>query len=156
MPSLTPIVPCYPELLAPMLRSRGLTFGLSAAAALQLLLTLAGLHGWQCPFMALAGCPCPGCGLSRAMAALAVGDWTEAMRLHAMSPAVAAGLLLMVVAGVTGARCRERIAAATARFEAVSGFGVWGLLIAWIYWWLRIVGGSIPLEDIGTFFHLAL
>ena len=144
MPSLAPIAPCYPELLAPLLRSRGLTFGLAAAAVLQLLLTLAGLHGWQCPFMA-AGCPCPGCGLSRAMAALAVGDWAGAMRLHAMSPAFAAGLLLIVVAGVTGTGCRERIATATARLEAVSGFGVWGLLIAWIYWLSRIVDGGFPL-----------
>jgi hypothetical protein len=49
-----------------------------------------------CGFRWLTGHPCPFCGLTHAMFALAKGDWAEAIHWHALSPLAAvmlAGLL---------------------------------------------------------------
>lgn len=52
-----------------------------------------------CGFRWLTGLPCPLCGLTRAMFLLAKGEWMEAVRLHALSPLVAAALAGLVMAG---------------------------------------------------------
>lgn len=43
---------------------------------------------WRCPVAELFGVPCPGCGLTRAALALAVGDLERALGLHPLSPLV--------------------------------------------------------------------
>jgi hypothetical protein len=43
----------------------------------------------SCLFRRLAGIPCPGCGLSRALLALVRGQWGDAGRLHPLAPLVA-------------------------------------------------------------------
>jgi hypothetical protein len=47
-----------------------------------------------CGFHWLTGLPCPLCGMTRALAALAGGHWNEALAFHALSPLAAALLLL--------------------------------------------------------------
>ncbi len=42
------------------------------------------LFGWNCPVKYLTGRPCPGCGLSRALAALLRLDFRAAFRFHPM------------------------------------------------------------------------
>ncbi|MEF2572878.1 MAG: DUF2752 domain-containing protein, partial [Agathobaculum butyriciproducens] len=42
------------------------------------------LFGWNCPIKYLTGVPCPGCGLSRALAALLRLDFRTALRFHPM------------------------------------------------------------------------
>ena len=42
-----------------------------------------------CGFRWLTGRPCPLCGLTRAMFALAKGHWREAIAFHALSPVLA-------------------------------------------------------------------
>ncbi|HEX2735910.1 MAG TPA: DUF2752 domain-containing protein [Polyangiaceae bacterium] len=44
---------------------------------------------YLCPFAAVTGLPCPGCGLTRATLALVHGDLTAALRLHPLSPIIA-------------------------------------------------------------------
>src|SRR5690242_8739123 len=39
-----------------------------------------------CPFYWLTGLPCPLCGLTRALFALAKGNWNQAVHFNAMSP----------------------------------------------------------------------
>ena len=39
-----------------------------------------------CGFLWLTGRPCPLCGMTRALFALAKGHWLEALRFHALSP----------------------------------------------------------------------
>ncbi len=48
-----------------------------------------------CPFRRLTGWPCPGCGMTRALNALAHGQWEVALSLHPLSPIAAAGWLLL-------------------------------------------------------------
>ena len=48
--------------------------------------------------------PCPGCGMTRAFAALAKGDWSAAVALHPLAPVLA--------------------------FETIAGWALWGLALA--------------------------
>lgn len=76
--------------------------GLAAAAALlpavlQIVLQAgpAGDPGLVlCPSRRLLGLPCPGCGMTRALAALLRGDLAGAFALHPWAPALAAQLAL--------------------------------------------------------------
>jgi hypothetical protein len=67
------------------------------------LLGLAVLHVWTpagdaassiCLLRRLFHLPCPGCGMTRAFAALAKGDWSAAVALHPLAPVLAAELAL--------------------------------------------------------------
>jgi len=53
-----------------------------------------------CPFRQLTGLPCPGCGMTRALNALAHGQWELALSFHPLSPIVAAGVLLLGISAV--------------------------------------------------------
>jgi hypothetical protein len=46
-----------------------------------------------CGFRWLSGLPCPLCGLTHALFALAKGHWAEALRWHALSPLAVAMLV---------------------------------------------------------------
>jgi hypothetical protein len=64
---------------------------------------LAVLHVWTpsgdpatalCLSRRLLHLPCPGCGLTRAFAALAKGEWAAALRLHPLAPVLALEVVL--------------------------------------------------------------
>jgi hypothetical protein len=64
---------------------------------------LAVLHVWVpsndpamavCLFRRLLHIPCPGCGLTRAFAHLAKGEWGAALRMHPMAPVLALEAIL--------------------------------------------------------------
>ncbi|HXC95186.1 MAG TPA: DUF2752 domain-containing protein [Edaphobacter sp.] len=57
----------------------------------------------QCPFREIFHLLCPGCGATRALAALLHGQLSEALRLNMLT------VLLMPFAGVYGAVCYYRI-----------------------------------------------
>ncbi|HYX25773.1 MAG TPA: DUF2752 domain-containing protein [Thermoanaerobaculia bacterium] len=72
-------------------------------ASLAGLVGLALLHAWTpagdaassiCLLRRVFHLPCPGCGMTRAFAALAKGDWSAAVALHPLAPIVAAELVL--------------------------------------------------------------
>lgn len=70
--------------------ARRLTLGLSVVGVVSFAL----LQGWlACPFAALLGIPCPGCGLTRATLRLLGGDLGGAAREHPLAP-----LLVPIVA----------------------------------------------------------
>src|SRR5512143_795696 len=46
-----------------------------------------------CGFRWLTGMPCPLCGMTRALSLLLKGQWTQALRLHPLSPVVLAILI---------------------------------------------------------------
>ena len=72
-----------------------------------------------CGFRWLTGHPCPLCGLTRAMFALAKGHWREALALHALSPVAA-----VVVGGVVwGYNWPSRVWIAVAAL--FGAYGVW-------------------------------
>jgi hypothetical protein len=53
-----------------------------------------------CPFRAVLGLPCPGCGMTRALVYCAHGDWSAALAFHPLAPLVFGALWITCVAGV--------------------------------------------------------
>jgi hypothetical protein len=118
-----------------------------AAWAVVGLLGLAGLfllHVWTpsgdtrfslCLWRRLSGIPCPGCGMTRAFAHLAKGEWRSALAVHPLAPLVAGELLLGWLAW--GAGALPRIAA---RLPALLLANV-ALLIA--LWMGRLAAGAL-------------
>jgi hypothetical protein len=83
-----------------------------ALAGLAGLVGLAVFHVWTpsgdpasaiCLMRRLFHLPCPGCGMTRAFAALAKGDWSAAITLHPLAPVLA--------------------------FELVAGWAIWGIAL---------------------------
>lgn len=87
--------------IAPAVRGPGAGLVARLAGATGLLLALAlsnppALPPYSlCGFHWLTGRPCPLCGLTRALFALADGRWAEAIRLNALSPLALAMLLAL-------------------------------------------------------------
>jgi hypothetical protein len=48
-----------------------------------------------CPFRALTGLPCPGCGMTRAFCSISHGEFARAFGYNALAPFVFAGALLL-------------------------------------------------------------
>jgi hypothetical protein len=48
--------------------------------------------GFDCPFRALTGLPCPFCGLTRSVLLAGSGHWTEAMAQYPLIPLIFTGL----------------------------------------------------------------
>lgn len=54
--------------------------------------------GWiVCPFRLLTGLPCPMCGMTRGLASLLRGRWTDAVGFHLLSPVVLVALVAWMV-----------------------------------------------------------
>ena len=69
------------------------------------------LFGWNCPLNDVFGVPCPGCGLSRALAALFELDFRAAFRLHPMIFVLPPTVLYALLGEkpLLGSKIRERI-----------------------------------------------
>lgn len=85
----------FRPVLAPILRKRAIALTISGIALLQMALTLHGLAGWQCPILYATNILCPGCGLSRAIAALLRGSWGTALTYHAFAPLCVIALIII-------------------------------------------------------------
>jgi hypothetical protein len=125
-------------ILAWVMENRITSLMITGAAGLQLGLTAAGLPGWTCPFLHVLGVPCPGCGLSRAIVALAQGDWTTMLSLHAFAPLLATGLVFIALVAVLPDRPRRRLIAQLAKFEHRSGVTAFLLVALLLYWLIRL------------------
>lgn len=118
-------------------RATGLVIG--AVAALHLGLMHFELPSWPCPVRHTLGIPCPGCGLSRAIAALLHGDWRTALARHAFAPILLAALVLMVGMALLPEDVRRRSLAAVARFERNTGLTALLLVALMVYWLVRLL-----------------
>jgi Protein of unknown function (DUF2752) len=50
---------------------------------------------WSCPIRNFTGCPCPTCGMTRAVMAIGHGQWSAAWHYHAFSFGLFAGCVLV-------------------------------------------------------------
>ena len=99
-----------------------------------------------CPFHWATGLPCPGCGLTRSVVALAHGDLAGALFFHPLGPLVAAGLVAAAMSSVvvhTAAPCgvsravgRARARLADRRLRAALTWLAAGLVVA--LWAIRL------------------
>jgi hypothetical protein len=114
-------------------------WALLALGALQVGLVALRLPGWPCALRAATGIPCPGCGLSRALAALARGEWQAALAFHAFAPLFAAAGLLLLGTAVLRGPARVRLAQRVASVEARTGLVFWLGAALLVYWAVRLL-----------------
>ena len=97
------------------------------------------------------GLPCPGCGMTRALAHLAKGEWQGALAAHPFSPVLAAELVLgwlfwgvhaldaVATLGISGGRLPRRIWPAALTPAVLVNLA---LLVA--VWMGRLAAGTLP------------
>jgi uncharacterized protein DUF2752 len=120
-----------------------LGLGLLAAAAFVLLgeVPLTGGGFVVCAFKRTTGISCPGCGMTRAMAALARGDLWAALQLHPFAPLL---LVESVWLWLAGARSLLRRGVLDLPSKLIERLIVWqgaALLVLWI---ARLATGTLP------------
>jgi len=113
---------------------------LAGFGALQVGLHMTGLQGWACPFKAVFGIPCPGCGLTAAMDQLLHGDVDAAFHTHAFAPISLIAFLVIFAAVLTPASLRDKMVAGINRFERNYGMTAWVLSALILYWGIRLFG----------------
>lgn len=96
------------------------------------------LEVYACPFRAVTGLPCPGCGLTRGGVALLHGHFSDAWNLHPFSPLLWVALVLLLGAALWPRQMRpvidglERLERRTYLTHLLAlgfvGFGIWRLL----------------------------
>jgi hypothetical protein len=114
-------------------------FVLAAVGLAQTVLVALRLPGWPCAFRQATGIPCPGCGLSRALAALLQGDWRTAVAFHAFAPLLTATGLFLLAAALLPPERRRRVAERVASFESRTGLTVWLAASFLVYWAVRLL-----------------
>ena len=130
----------FKPVLAPILRDRGVLILLATLAVIQVGLTAAGWHAWQCPIYSLSGLPCPGCGLSRATVLLVQGQWSAAIHMHAFAPIALAAITGIAIAGLLPRKQLQSTLMRIAAVERRTGIVVVLSLALIIYWGLRVFG----------------
>jgi hypothetical protein len=125
---------------APLLRGRarwaslGILLAAGGAAAA---LALSPIHG-ECGFRAVLGAPCPGCGMTRSILALARGDAAGSLRWHPLGIPVLAGAatagILALREGWTGRPVFRRLADRRAPAAALALLAAFALV-----WIVRVV-----------------
>lgn len=109
-------------MLRGLLASRGFGLGVVGFVSVYLLMAMAGVNVYQCPFHQVSGLSCPGCGLSRAGHSLLKGEFAAMFRQHPFAPyfAILGGTL--AVAAVLPGSSRNRWVAGVVRFEQYTLF----------------------------------
>jgi hypothetical protein len=98
--------------------------------AIAYFLALAALGGSLdfCAFRQLTGLPCPGCGLSRAIVALAHGEGRSMLRLHPFAPYLIVWAVMLAGAALLPSRGRARWLAGWLAVESRTRFH--GIMLA--------------------------
>jgi len=122
------------SLAASLLRQRSLCIALCGAGGAHVVATALGLPGWECPFRAATGIPCPGCGLTRASLRLLRGDFAGAMHEHPFAPVAVAAIALVVLGAVSPRALRERLLLGLERVDRRSRLSAAVLGLLMIFW----------------------
>lgn len=94
-----------------------------------------------CLFRRLTGIPCPGCGMTRAFAHLAKGEWAAAWANHPFSFVLAPQFGLAWLAWGLALAGRLRLALDDPRIPRLL-IGETAVLVA--FWLVRLATGSLP------------
>ncbi len=125
--------------LSSLVKNRRSCLAISGAVGLHLALVTFNLPSWQCPIRASLGIPCPGCGLSRAMVAIAHGDWQKAMTIHAFAPIAVTVLVALLVAAFLPESARIQLRNRLEKIERRSRIATLLLSASVIYWLIRLL-----------------
>ena len=95
-----------------------------------------------CSFKAATGLPCLGCGGTRALARMALGDWRGALQANPLGTFVGLSLWLLAAAGALALlsdRPRPLTLALGLLLALAPGAFVWNL----VWWWQALPTGSL-------------
>ncbi len=109
------------------------------AAGLQLGTFALNLPTWPCPFLHVAGIPCPGCGLTRAIIALLNADWQTALALHAYAPIFVLAIFLIACATLLPPKPRRWFIGQFELVERRTGITAILLIGLVVYWLIRLL-----------------
>ncbi len=123
-----------------ILRDPAERMALAGFGVLQVGLHLVGLPGWACPFKAVFGIPCPGCGLTAAMDQLLHGQVGAALHTHAFAPIFMVAFLVILAAVLLPKSLRDKMVAGISWFEHRTGMTAWVLSALILYWGIRLFG----------------
>ena len=126
--------PVFSELLQHRLEGTILV----AVCGLQIGLHLLGLSGWVCPFKAVFGIPCPGCGLTAALDELLHGHLLASLQIHAFAPVFMVAFLILLVNILLSEKPRRKLVAAIAELETRTGITAWVFAALMLYWCTRL------------------
>jgi hypothetical protein len=127
------------SLLAPILESRAMSSAIMGVALLHFGLILLGLPSIPCPIREVLGLPCPGCGLSRGIAALIHGDWQTSIRYHLFAPVFLIAFGLLVIATLAPVWSRPRLIGWIDKLESGTGISCILSMGLVVYWLIRLL-----------------
>lgn len=126
-------------ILSNLLANRPTCLAIIGGLGLHSGLVMAGLPGWICPIRANLGVPCPGCGLSRAIASLLRGDWESSLTYHAFAPLFLIAFGLIVITVLLPAALQTRFIQWIERVESYTGVTSILLILFVFYWLARLI-----------------
>ncbi len=126
-------------LVAPIARQTALALALGIAGVIQVLAALFNLPLIPCPLLHATNIPCPGCGISRACAALLRGKWSQSMRLHALAIFFLIAIPLLLFAALLPPRSRTLYCDRLEKFERATGITRLLLIATFLYWLGRLL-----------------
>ena len=91
-----------------------------------------------CPFRALTGLPCPGCGMTRAFCSMGHGEFARAFGYNALAPFVFAGALLLWAHSLASALRLDGVSAALERLLPSSRAALAMLAVVLAWWAVRL------------------
>ncbi|HVF42774.1 MAG TPA: DUF2752 domain-containing protein [Pyrinomonadaceae bacterium] len=94
-----------------------------------------------CPFRALTGLPCPGCGMTRAFCALGHGDLSAAFGYNPLAPFVFAAALVVWAHALSTVLRLERPRAALERLKPTQRAAGVMLAVTLAWWVVRLSAG---------------
>ena len=94
-----------------------------------------------CPFRALTGMPCPGCGMTRAFCALGHGELIKAVRFNPLSPFLYLAAIVGWLAASISLLNWQRGQAFFARLRPNALVVKLALVVAGVWWVARLAGG---------------
>ncbi len=137
---------CCKPICAEILRPRVVALCIAAMGAAQLSASTVG-WGIRCPFHALTGLPCPGCGLTRSVLALLHGNFAQSIALHPFGPLLFFALLASILLAFLPEFIRGKILRWLAILESRTAFAPVLTAMFMLLWMVRLTG-VLPLAHI--------
>lgn len=94
-----------------------------------------------CPFRALTGLPCPGCGMTRAFCSLGHGDLQSAFGFNALAPFVFVAALLLWAHALATVLKLDSARAALERLKPTQRAAGVMLAVTFVWWAVRLCAG---------------
>lgn len=94
-----------------------------------------------CPFRALTGLLCPGCGMTRAFCALGHGELGRAIHFNALSPLLYLSFIVAWVGAAATLLHLRRVSAVVNRLRPGATAGVVILALTLVWWVVRLAFG---------------